>query len=57
MGKYMSDNNNYFTPDDDDEDFGFIDFEDDYPADDDDYTDERPSSGSRRFNTQERRLL
>lgn len=51
MGKYMSDNNNYFTPDDDDEDFGFIDFEDDYPADDDDYTDERPSSGSRRFNT------
>ncbi|CDB68083.1 signal peptidase I [Eubacterium sp. CAG:252] len=47
----MSDNNNYFTPDDDDEDFGFIDFEDDYPADDDDYTDERPSSGSRRFNT------
>lgn len=51
MGKYMSDNNNYFTPDDDDEDFGFIDFEDDYPADDDDYTDERLSSGSRRFNT------
>lgn len=51
MGKYMSDNNNYFTPDDDDKDFGFIDFEDDYPADDDDYTDERPSSGSRRFNT------
>ena len=51
MGKYMSDNNNYYTPDDDDEDFGFIDFEDDYPADDDDYTDERPSSGSRRFNT------
>lgn len=51
MGKYMSDNNNYFTPDDDDEDFGFIDFEDDYPADDDDYTDERPSSGNRRFNT------
>lgn len=51
MGKYMSDNNNYFTPDDDDEDFGFIDFEDDYPADDDNYTDERPSSGSRRFNT------
>ena len=51
MGKYMSDNNNYFTPDDDDEDFGFIDFEDDYPADDDDYTDERPSSVSRRFNT------
>lgn len=51
MGKYMSDNNNYFTPDDDDEDFDFIDFEDDYPADDDDYTDERPSSGSRRFNT------
>lgn len=51
MGKYMSDNNNYFTPDDDDEDFGFIDFEDDYPADDDDYTDERPSSGSGRFNT------
>lgn len=47
----MSDNNNYFTPDDDDKDFGFIDFEDDYPADDDDYTDERPSSGSRRFNT------
>ncbi len=47
----MSDNNNYYTPDDDDEDFGFIDFEDDYPADDDDYTDERPSSGSRRFNT------
>lgn len=51
MGKYMSDNNNYYTPDDDDEDFGFIDFEDDYPADDDDYTDERLSSGSRRFNT------
>lgn len=51
MGKYMSDNNNYFTPDDDDKDFGFIDFEDDYPADNDDYTDERPSSGSRRFNT------
>lgn len=51
MGKYMSDNNNYFTPDDDDEDFGFIDFEDDYPADDDGYTDERPSSGNRRFNT------
>ena len=51
MGKYMSDNNNYFTPDDDDEDFGFIDFEDDYPAVDDYYTDERPSSGSRRFNT------
>lgn len=51
MGKYMSDNNNYYTPDDDGEDFGFIDFEDDYPADDDDYTDERPSSGSRRFNT------
>ena len=51
MGKYMSDNNNYFTPDDDDEDFGFIDFEDDYQADDDDYTDERLSSGSRRFNT------
>lgn len=51
MGKYMSDNNNYYTPDDDDEDFGFIDFEDDYPADDEDYTDERPSSGSRRFNT------
>ena len=51
MGKYMSDKNNYFTPDDDDKDFGFIDFEDDYPADDDDYTDERPSSGSRRFNT------
>lgn len=51
MGKYMSDNNNYFTPDDDDEDFGFIDFENDYPADDDDYTDERLSSGSRRFNT------
>lgn len=51
MGKYMSDNNYYYTPDDDDEDFGFIDFEDDYPADDDDYTDERPSSGSRRFNT------
>lgn len=51
MGKYMSDNNNYFTSDDDDEDFGFIDFEDDYPADDNDYTDERPSSGSRRFNT------
>ena len=47
----MSDNNNYYTPDDDDEDFGFIDFEDDYPADDEDYTDERPSSGSRRFNT------
>ena len=51
MGKYMSDNNNYFTPDDDDEDFGFIDFEDDYQADNDDYTDERLSSGSRRFNT------
>lgn len=52
MGKYMSDNNNYFTPDDDDEDFGFIDFEDDYPALDDDDSDyERQSSESRRFNT------
>ena len=52
MGKYMSDNNNYFTPDDDDEDFGFIDFEDDYPAVDDDDSDyERQSSESRRFNT------
>ena len=52
MGKYMSDNNNYFTPDDDDEDFGFIDFEDDYPALDDDNSDyERQSSEGRRFNT------
>lgn len=52
MGKYMSDNNNYFTHDDDDEDFGFIDFEDDYPALDDDDSDyERQSSESRRFNT------
>lgn len=52
MGKYMSDNNNYFTPDDDDEDFGFIDFEDDYPALDDDDSDyERQSSESKRFNT------
>mgnify|MGYP000316240218 CR=1 FL=1 len=52
MGKYMSDNNNYFTPDDYDEDFGFIDFEDDYPALDDDDSDyERQSSESRRFNT------
>ena len=52
MGKFMSDNNNYFTPDDDDEDFGFIDFEDDYPALDDDDSDyERQSSESRRFNT------
>lgn len=48
----MSDNNNYFTPDDDDEDFGFIDFEDDYPALDDDNSDyERQSSEGRRFNT------
>lgn len=37
MGKYMSYNNNYFTPDDDDEDYGFIDFEDDYTADDTNY--------------------
>ena len=52
MGKYMLDNNNYFTPDDDDEDFGFIDFEDDYPALDDDNSDyERQSSEGRRFNT------
>ena len=43
MGKYMSDNNNYFTPDDDDEDFGFIDFEDDYPALDDDGHPFRPT--------------
>lgn len=27
----MSNNNDYFTPDNDDEDWGFIDFEDDYP--------------------------
>jgi signal peptidase I len=58
MGKYMSDNNNYFTPDDDDEDedFGFIDFEDDYPAlddDDDDYGSNNSShhSAGTRFNT------
>lgn len=56
MGKYMSDNNNYFTPDDEDEDFGFIDFEDDYPAlddDDDDYGSNNSShhSAGTRFNT------
>ena len=36
----MSNNNNYFTPEDDDEDYGFIDFEDDnYDGNDDEYYD------------------
>lgn len=36
----MSNNNNYFTPEDDDEDYGFIDFEDDnYDGSDDEYYD------------------